>query len=219
MEPNFASGLLLEIAQERSLDDLLKKLVNRILERPHVTRVRIWLIDKGDLCSQCIRRQECPEQTRCLHAVATGGKIAPTDPEAPDYVRMTDRFARIPLGVGAAGKIASTGQQLVLSDLDRDPGELAYIPWLKPEQVRGFNGVPIIFKGEVLGVIAVFASINIPDDARVWGRVFADHIAGTVANARAFEEIQRLKAQLEQQCDQGFYLSARFHSTLPALGL
>jgi transcriptional regulator with GAF, ATPase, and Fis domain len=33
----------------------------------------------------------------------------------------------------------------------------------------------------------------------VWGRVFADHIAGAIANARAFEEIQRLKSQLEQQ--------------------
>jgi transcriptional regulator with GAF, ATPase, and Fis domain len=33
----------------------------------------------------------------------------------------------------------------------------------------------------------------------VWGRIFADHIAGAIANARAFEEIQRLKSQLEQQ--------------------
>ncbi|MCL4199443.1 MAG: sigma 54-interacting transcriptional regulator [Phycisphaerales bacterium] len=34
---------------------------------------------------------------------------------------------------------------------------------------------------------------------RLWGRVFADHIAAAIANARAFDEIQRLKAQLEQQ--------------------
>ena len=33
----------------------------------------------------------------------------------------------------------------------------------------------------------------------MWGRIFADHVAGAIANARAFEEIQRLKAQLEQQ--------------------
>ncbi len=59
--------------------------------------------------------------------------------------------------------------------------------------------MPIIYKGEVLGVIAVFSRANVPEEAEVWGRVFADHIAGAIANARAFEEIQRLKSQLEQQ--------------------
>jgi transcriptional regulator with GAF, ATPase, and Fis domain len=97
------------------------------------------------------------------------------------------------------GKIARTGQQVVLRDLDRDPGELSHIEWLKAEQIRGFNGVPIVFKGEVLGVVAIFGRLNIPGDAASWGRIFADHIAGAVAHARAFEEIQQLKSQLEQQ--------------------
>ena len=56
-----------------------------------------------------------------------------------------------------AGKIGATGRQIVLRDLDKDPGELAYIDWLQREQIRGFNGVPIIYQGEVLGVIAVFS--------------------------------------------------------------
>lgn len=196
-DPNFASSLLLEIAQEQSLDELLKKLVRRVIERPAVARVRIWLIDKGDRCATCVRRTQCPNQTRCLHAVASGGKLI--NPETEDYTNSTDRFSRIPLGVGVVGKIGATGVQQVLKDLDREPGELEHIEWLKAEQIRGFNGVPISFKGEVLGVIAVFSRTNVPAGAEVWGRVFADHVAGTIANARAFEEIQRLKAQLEQQ--------------------
>ena len=198
-DSEFASKLLLEIAQEQSLDELLKKLVRRILDRPDVGRVRIWLIEKGDICSACIRRPDCPDQTRCLHAVAGGGNMFNSEGEEEQYVRMTDPFARIPIGFGAAGKIAVTGRQLVLRDLDQDPGELAFIPWIKPEKIRGYNGVPIIYQGEVLGVIAVFSRANVPEGAEVWGRVFADHIAGALANARAFEEIQRLKAQLEQQ--------------------
>jgi transcriptional regulator with GAF, ATPase, and Fis domain len=198
-DSEFASKLLLEIAQEQSLEELLKKLVRRILDRPNVARVRIWLIDKGDICSTCVRRPDCPDQTRCLHAVASGGNLIRNKAEEEEYVRMTDRFARIPIGVGAAGKIVATGKQVVLRDLDKDPGELAYIPWIKPEKIRGYNGVPIIYKGEVLGLIAVFSRANVPAGAEVWGRVFADHVAGAIANARAFEEIQRLKAQLEQQ--------------------
>jgi len=198
-DSEFASKLLLEIAREQSLDELLKKLVRRILDRPDVARVRIWLIEKGDICATCVRRPDCPDQTRCLHAVASGGNLFSSQGEEEEYVRMTDRFARIPIGVGTAGKIVVTGKQVVLRDLDKDPGELAYIPWIKPEKIRGYNGVPIIYKGEVLGLIAVFSRANVPVGAEVWGRVFADHIAGALANARAFEEIQRLKSQLEQQ--------------------
>jgi transcriptional regulator with GAF, ATPase, and Fis domain len=198
-DPDFASSLLLEIAQERSLDQLLKKLVCRILKRPGVARVRIWLIDKGDLCSTCARRPDCPDQTRCLHAVAGGSNLLGGAQEEEGYSRMIDPYSRLPLGVGVAGKIGATGRQIVLRDLDKDPGELAYIDWLQREQIRGFNGVPIIYQGEVLGVIAVFARMNVPAGAEVWGRIFADHVAGTIANVRAFEEIQRLQAQLEQQ--------------------
>ena len=198
-DSEFASKLLLEIAQEQSLEELLKKLVRRILDRPHVARVRIWLIDQGDICATCARRPDCPDQTRCLHAVAGGANMLSDQGEEEDYLHMTDPFSRIPIGFGAAGKIAATGKQLVLRDLDKDPGELFFLPWLKVDKVRGYNGVPIIYKGEVLGVIAVFSRANVPEGAEVWGRVFADHIAGALANARAFEEIQRLKSQLEQQ--------------------
>ena len=71
--------------------------------------------------------------------------------------------------------------------------------WLKREQVRGFHGAPIIHHGEVLGVIAVFARAPIPDEAMGWLRICANHIAGAVANERAFEEIRRHKAQLESE--------------------
>ena len=98
-----------------------------------------------------------------------------------------------------AGKIAVTGKQTVLRNLDQEPGELGYIPWLKREQIRGFNGVPVVYKGEVLGVIAVFTRQNVPEEAEVWGQIFADHFGAAIASARAFEEIQRLKTQLEQQ--------------------
>jgi len=198
-DPDFAASLLLEITQERSLDQLLKKLVCRILKRPGVARVRIWLIDKGDICSTCARRAECPDQTRCLHAVAGGSNLLGGAQEEEEYSRLRDRYSRLPLGIGAAGKIGATGRQMVLRDLDKDPRELAYIDWLQREQIRGFNGVPIIYKGEVLGVIAVFSRMNVPEGAEVWSRIFADHIASAIANVRAFEEIQRLKAQLEQQ--------------------
>jgi transcriptional regulator with GAF, ATPase, and Fis domain len=199
-DAKFALQLLLEITQERSLDRLLRKLVDRIFEAPAVARVYFWLIEKGDICATCVRRPECPDQTRCLHMVA-GGRclVSPSGDAGVEYLHETRPAERIPLGVGVTGKIVLIGQQVVLNNLDKDPGELVSLEWLKAEKIHGFHGVSIIYEDEVVGIITVFTRSNVPDEAKVWGDIYANHIGGVIANARAFEEIQRLKAQLEMQ--------------------
>jgi transcriptional regulator with GAF, ATPase, and Fis domain len=69
--------------------------------------------------------------------------------------------------------------------------------WLGGEGVWACAVTPIKFKGEVLGTMAGFLRGHLSEESRPWGRVFADHLGAAVANARAFEEIQRLKGQLE----------------------
>jgi transcriptional regulator with GAF, ATPase, and Fis domain len=63
--------------------------------------------------------------------------------------------------------------------------------------VRAFNGQPIIFQNEVLGVLAQFNRIPNPEQSPAWLRIFADHIGAAIANARAYEEIEKLKSRLE----------------------
>jgi transcriptional regulator with GAF, ATPase, and Fis domain len=41
--------------------------------------------------------------------------------------------------------------------------------------------------------------VNLPEEARAWTQIMADHVGAAIANARAFEEIERLKAQLEME--------------------
>ncbi len=71
--------------------------------------------------------------------------------------------------------------------------------WLKQQGICGFSGAPIAFKGEVLGLTAVYLSDYPPNESRPWAQIFANEIGAAIANARAFEEIHRLKGQLEQQ--------------------
>jgi len=196
-DPNFATQLLLDIAHEQSVEHLLHKLVRSVMARANLACVQIWLVDKGDLCSVCSQRANCPDQTRCLHLVVGGGNSF-SNSEAR-VLHCVDPNTRMPLGAGLVGKVAVTGQQLVLNGFNARPEELAGLDWLEQDQIRGFSGSPIIYKGEVLGVMASFTRAEIPDGARPWGQIFADHIGGAIANARAFEEIQRLKGQLEQQ--------------------
>jgi len=73
-DPNLAAQILLDIAHEQSLEDLLRKLVNRAVERPALACAQVWLIDEGDLCATCPRKPECPDQSRCLHLVAAKGE-------------------------------------------------------------------------------------------------------------------------------------------------
>ncbi len=46
---------------------------------------------------------------------------------------------------------------------------------------------------------AIFARVNATKDRLAWQQIFSNHFGAAIANARAFEEIQKLKAELEQQ--------------------
>jgi len=39
-----------------------------------IALARIWLIEPVDICSSCLMREECPDQARCLHLVASAGR-------------------------------------------------------------------------------------------------------------------------------------------------
>jgi transcriptional regulator with GAF, ATPase, and Fis domain len=64
-----------------------------------------------------------------------------------------------------------------------------------------FAGHPLTFRDEVLGVLAVFSRGQLGAQDFKWLRIFADSAAVAIANARAFEEIDRLRRQLEQEND------------------
>ena len=197
-DPNLALTLLFELGRERSVQGLMGKLTTAVVARPSaVARAEVWLIEKGDICSQCPQRAECPDQTRCLHLTASRNNPMPGGPQgACSHYRFD---TRLPLGVGMIGTIATSGQQVRLTGLEQEPRNVFPVQWLRAEQIRGFHGTPITFQGEVLGVMAAFGRVSAMDQAGAWPEVIAQHIGGAIANARAFEEIQRLKAQLEVQ--------------------
>jgi transcriptional regulator with GAF, ATPase, and Fis domain len=152
------------------------------------------LSNKCDLHSSCALQLECSNQESCLHLVASERNSSESRQDGDP--RPTD-FLRIPIGFKTIGKIAKTGQPTVIKDTLQSDSGSTHADLAGPEGFRSFNGQPIIFQGQVLGVLAVFGYIPLPDLGAMWLRVFADHIAVSLVNARAFEENERLKAQLE----------------------
>ena len=62
-----------------------------------------------------------------------------------------------------------------------------------------FAGHPLVFRGEIMGVLAVFSRERLATSDFRWLRTLADQAAIAIANARAFEEIERLRSQLESE--------------------
>src|SRR5258708_2691049 len=69
--------------------------------------------------------------------------------------------------------------------------------WARREGFQSFAGLPLVFRGELLGVFTVYCCAPISETEFRWLRALADHAAIAVANARAFEEITALREQLE----------------------
>lgn len=97
--------------------------------------------------------------------------------------------------------MGQTGEPLLLPNLRGDEKWIADPKWIKREGVRTIAAQPLVFHGETLGVLAIFDREVLEEVDFDWLRVFADHAAVSIANARAFEEIGYLKARLEEEND------------------
>ncbi|MBL8111599.1 MAG: sigma 54-interacting transcriptional regulator [Acidobacteria bacterium] len=184
------------MAQKRGLDDVLHAIVEGVAQCPDVVLARIWLLGPGDVCAACRFRPECPDQTQCLHLRASAGNAA--GPSA-DHQRLGGAFRRFPMGVRKIGRVGQTGDALLLGGLRGDEDWIAEPAWIAQEGVRSFAAQPLVFRGEVLGVLAIFDRGLLGTRDFEWTRVFADHAAVSIANARAFEEIATLKSRLEDE--------------------
>ena len=173
-DPNYAVQMLLDAAHELSLEKLLQKFVARAVARPDLAFGQIWMLEKAD---------------GCLHLAVAGGSAPPQHSESSNP---------IPVGAGILGQVAATGQRVARRKGDAAWKQIADPAWLKRERIEAFVVLPITFKDEVLGVIAGFLRHAMLAESLPYGEMFGTYLGAAVANARAFEEIQRLKDQLEQ---------------------
>ncbi len=189
--------ILLELAGQHHLPDLLPLAVRRLSESPAIALVRIWLLlpPLADDCATCRLAAECRDRERCLHLVASAGR--PLHDSKSSWTGLNGSFRRFPVGVRKVGHIALTGQSLEVPDLTCDWEWAANPDWVRDEQIASFVGHPLIHRGQVLGVLGVFAREHAGDACIEWLRMITDHLAAAIANSRALDEIESLKKKLE----------------------
>lgn len=191
------NALLLEMAQQRSIERLFNVIVAGLGGFPEVALARIWTLREGDICSECPLIVECHDHISCLHLVASTGHSICDD--TADWTRIDGNHKRFPLGPRKVGYIAATGRPVIVERIEEDSRWIAHPEWAQREGIKGFAGQPMVFRGEVLGVVAIFTRAILTPPILGILRAIADHAAAALANATAFEEIERLKKKLEQE--------------------
>ncbi|NOX35751.1 MAG: AAA family ATPase [Deltaproteobacteria bacterium] len=198
-QPEYESlkELLMEMALERSTDVLLNLIINRMVQRPHVALIRIWLKNKADLCNKCPMAVYCKTKKECLHLVAGMGESI-TDPPN-NWSDLTAHGQRIPIGHTCIGKVAGKKRPLTPEEVKKDKDWQQRDTWARGENILGFGAQPLLFKDELLGVIGIYSRItaNRTEEGNFWLTMIASHTASAIANSRAFHEIDHLKSQLE----------------------
>jgi transcriptional regulator with GAF, ATPase, and Fis domain len=189
--------LLLDMAEERSVARLLDLVVQRLASSDRVALARLWLLRPVAECGACAAPSLCAGRAECLQLVASAGRSR-RDPAA-EWTGLRGDFARFPVGHRKVGRIAATGEPLEVPDIGESADWVARPAWTREEGVVGFGGQPLVHHGRVLGVLAVFARQRIGEGCLRWLRMLADHAAAAIVNARAFEELEALRARLERE--------------------
>jgi signal transduction histidine kinase len=112
--------------------------------------------------------------------------------------RGRERIGRIPEGHGVLGVVLKEGKPLRLADLTQHPAS-AGIPPFHPK-MKSFLGVPVIFKGRVLGDLYLTNKIGAAEfsqDDETLAILFAAQAAVAIENARLFENAARRSGQLD----------------------
>lgn len=191
-------AVILALAEQRSLPALLKTIIDAVARQPGTALARLWLAEPDQACPVCGAGEWNPEPA--LHLRASAGTAATA---GGDWTRLDGTFHRIPLSKSTLkiAHIAATGESIHIPRLTDDHQWVRHPAWAQAEGLVSFAGHPLVFRGESLGVLAVFRRTPADDACVEWLYTMARAAAVAIANARAFEDNESLRHQLELERD------------------
>ena len=180
--------IALQMASSLDLHIVLTTITQGLVDELDGAFARIWLIGPGDRCSDCYKASDCSNRNQCLHLKASAGLNSNLDGE----------YRRIPLGALKIGKIAQGFGPMQTNDVlgdDRLPNK----PWMKDNGLQSFAGYPLVFRGDVLGVIAMFGRRPLAEEECERLATFAHQAATAIKNAQLFAEVEQLTIRLQAE--------------------
>ena len=188
-------SLAVAVTSEQRIESVLRKIVEGLASQPGVALSRIWLLPSVHVPSSWRQPPDSPEDAGCLYLVASAG--TPLNSPGEDWSYLHGQFAHFRLNIGKVGQVAANRQPILIKDFGPEADWIVRPEWAQREGIRSFAGYPLIFLDNLLGVIGVFSRRPFEEHEFTWLGLFANHAASAVANARAFEEVERLQRQLK----------------------
>ncbi len=180
--------IALQMASSLDLQTVLTTITQGLVEELDAAFARIWLLGPGDLCQSCFKAEACADRRRCLHLAASAGL----------YTNLNGEYRRIPLGALKIGKIAQGWGAVFTNDVLGDE-RLPNKAWMSEHRLQSFAGYPLLFRDELLGVVAMFGRRPLTEAEFNRLAVFAHEAAIAIKNAQLFAEVERLKNRLQAE--------------------
>ena len=141
----------LKMTASLDLEEVLTTVTQGLVEQINADFARIWLLGPGDLCTECYKLPDCKDHECCLHLKASAGK----------YTHINGEYRRIPMGAFVVGQIAENKAPLVTSDLMNEES-FANKNWILANGFSSYAGCPLVFRDELMGVVAMFSRDIMP---------------------------------------------------------
>ncbi|MDE1830587.1 MAG: GAF domain-containing protein, partial [Thaumarchaeota archaeon] len=131
--------MLNSIKKHDNLNDRLQSIVESLVKYFDANFARIWFYDK---------------KSKTLILKYSAGK----------YKNIQGEFSKIPLNSLKIGAIAKTKKPVVSNDIAHDP-RIKHHDWARKEKLKSFAGYPILYKGDIAAVLAMFSQKTLsPED-------------------------------------------------------
>ncbi|HEY8560912.1 MAG TPA: sigma 54-interacting transcriptional regulator [Pyrinomonadaceae bacterium] len=178
------------VGGKRPLDDTLETIAAQLAARETVALARIWLLESA-------AETDSGGTSVYLQLTASRGASITSDEK---WTNRNGRFSRIPRGTRKVGFVAQTGESVLLNGIEIQKSDwIIDKAWAAREKIVAFAAHALKFKGDILGVLAVFARAEISHKDFDWLKFYADQASLAIANAQAFEELEKRRQKLEDE--------------------
>ncbi|HEY3268788.1 MAG TPA: histidine kinase dimerization/phosphoacceptor domain -containing protein [Armatimonadota bacterium] len=171
-----------------SLKEVLDTVSRGLTEDMGAAVARVWLLQRNDACAVCSNDEDTAMDRYALHTYASSGASASVD----------DLFHRLPLCRHTIASVVINRTPVLWTDVPEraDAGELEWIQW---DGIQSIAAYPLIFRGKVLGLLAMLSRRVLSSEEFEMLGLFAAQATVAIQNALLFEEADRAREDLERQ--------------------
>jgi PAS domain S-box-containing protein len=172
-QARFRADVGTALARSGTLRETLQDCTEALVRHLDAAFARIWTLNKAE---------------NVLELQASAGL----------YTHLDGAHARVPVGRFKIGLIAQERQPHLTNQVATDP-RVSDPEWARREGMVAFAGYPLLVRGELVGVAAMFAKQPLAEDTLDALASAADILAEGIERRRGEEEIRRLNEHLERR--------------------